>query len=223
MKTIALSCALALFLLASQASALTLTLIDEDFSGGSGALQSSTNPVWSDDDASASFEVYNSGGAGPRGMQSTYDHDNNLGTPNINIPGGIEVNDDAGPITLTASLLLDEVGGMGDLSFFAGRRGSGGVAPTLSIFNVTTATDILLNEAILTNGNVWTFNEYSFDLLGAQAGDTLEVRFFGGGNNSASGLQLTDVLLTSDVPEPATAVLGLFGLAALARRRRQVA
>ena len=67
------------------AAAVNFLIIDEDFSSLS-TTETYTDPTsgmttvatWADiGDTSTSFENYNSGGAGARGMDSTYDHDNN--------------------------------------------------------------------------------------------------------------------------------------------------
>lgn len=212
-------------------NAATLVIIDEQFTGGS-QPSNTASVTWSDSDG-GSFETYNSGGASPRDMFDNYDDDQNGGTPNVTIPGGIEVNDDvpAGGVTLTASITFTLP--VGDtvtssaLTFFAGTRGTAGPAPSLTITNVTDGNSILLNAApisINANDNIWEFNEFTGIFSDSDAGDTIEVDWFGGGNSSASGLQLADIDLTIEtgaIPEPSgLALLGLGGFVILARRRR---
>jgi len=193
-----------LVLISGTAGGATIALIDEDFSGGSGALQASVSPVWADSDASASFEVYNSGGAGARGMSGNYDHDNNGGTPNIAIPGGIEVNDDAGNVLLTATLTLPGAfnPGSGLMTFWAGSRGGVG-GQTIEILNVTDATTILpaFNPSTASS---WAYNSVPVPVAASDLGDQIEVRFQGNGNGG-QGLQLADLdftVTTGSTPPP---------------------
>src|SRR4051794_20896452 len=77
-------------LVAPPASAQVVNLIRDDFSDGAvGPTPAAANWV----NSSGAPEV----AAGTpfaiaRGLATTYDHDNNAGTANINIPGGLEVN-----------------------------------------------------------------------------------------------------------------------------------
>lgn len=215
---------------AGQVSAIPVQLIKENFStGNSAAMSASTNPDWSDNDSSPNaFEVYNSGGAGVRGMSSTYDHDNNIGTANITIPGGVEVNHDGGLITLIASLPLPLVSTSTPaiLSFFAGTRTANGSLPTVTVFNVTDNVAILATSNITLNAtrSIWTFNSFNVNFSPSDIGDTIQVRWFGGGSNGADGLQLTDInFFAESIPEPTTAALGLLGVGGLMLRRRRMA
>ena len=176
-----------------------VTVLDENFSAG---LSSS---IWSDSDASAGFEIYGPGGAGVRDMNSTYDHDQNPLTPNIPIPGAIEINDDDGPVTLAAQVNLPpHLNSLEDgvLTFFAGlRNGDAGTSATVEIVNVTDSTTILAPTTITINADddIWQHNSFNVDVSGTDAGDTIEIRFYGGGSNSANGLQLTDLNFTVQV------------------------
>jgi hypothetical protein len=181
-----------------------MTLFEEDFSGG---LAAKTNPTWTDDDNSPTdFELYGPGGAGVRDMDTAYDHDQNPNTPDIDIPGAIEVNDDGGDVTLTATLTVPDLNGLffGKLTFFAGVRNTG--SPTIEVYNVTDdrvvleTADITIND----NDNIWQFNSFSPVFQSSDIGDTLEVRWFAGaGTSSAEGLQLADVtFMVSDTPDP---------------------
>jgi len=173
-------------------------LIDEEFPGGRSPTHTA-NVTWSDS-TGGGYETYNSGGAGIRDMNSVYDHDQDGGTADVTIPGGIELNDNTGPVTLTATVTMPAEfnPGSGVLTFFAGERRGTGADPAITIANTTDGATVLATEniAINANDNIWEYNAYS-DLFGAaDAGDTIEVRWFGGGDNGANGLQLCDLELT---------------------------
>jgi hypothetical protein len=163
-------------------------------------------------------------------MNSTYDHDQNGGTANITIPGGIEVNDDSGAATLTATILLSDrlIAGSDLLTFFAGTRSATGPAPTITITNMTDATTILAATTVTINANdnIWEFNSHSGLFTAADAGDTIKIDWFGGGTNSANGLELADIELTVEtvpVPEPVSAGLCVLAMGSLMLRRRRAA
>src|SRR3954471_21099857 len=77
-------------LTAAPAGAQVITLIRDDFSDGAvGPTPAAANWV----NSSGAPEVQAGTGFGTnRAVATTYDHDNNAGTPNVNIPGGLEVN-----------------------------------------------------------------------------------------------------------------------------------
>ena len=194
-------------------------IFEEDFSGGSSSLQNSSIVTWSDSDGGG-FEVYGTNSSSPRGMSGTYDHDNDSGTAEIAIPGAIEVNDDRGNVLLTATFSLDSAintNEMGILSFFGGVRGGNATLASVEIFNLTTNTSLsgILNPT-LGAGN-WIYNEFNFEPTAANAGDYLQIRWNGGGTNSANGQEVALVSFsTVEVPEPSTLAifaLGMFGLA----------
>ena len=196
-------------------------IFSEDFSGGSSALQNSTDVTWADT-SGGGFEVYTFASAGPRGMSGTYDHDNDASTAQVNIPGAIEVNDDIGNETLTASFTLDsviEVGQEAVLSFFAGARNNA-IGATVEILNLTQDTSLSgLFEPTATTIE-WTFNSFSFDSAAASIGDVLQITWLGGGTSSATGLEVADVNFSVvDVPAPATTAILALGLAGLGFRR----
>ena len=196
-------------------------IFSEDFSGGSSALQNSTDVTWSDT-SGGGFEVYTYTSAGPRGMSGTYDHDNDASTAQVNIPGAIEVNDDKGNETLTATFTLDSVIEAGQetvLSFFAGARNNA-IGATVEILNLTQGTSLSGLFEPTTTTTEWTFNSFSFDSAAASIGDVLQITWLGGGTNSATGLEVADVNFSVvDVPAPATTAILALGLAGLGFRR----
>ena len=196
-------------------------IFSEDFSGGSSSLINSTNVTWSDTSGNG-FEVYQSQSASPRGMSGTYDHDNDATTAEINIPGAIEVNDDQGNVTLTATFTLDSAitaDQEGLLTFFGGARKSADGA-SVEVFNVTQNTTLSgVLESVLTT-NEWTFNSFSFNTTAAAAGDELQVRWIGGGTSSANGQEVALVNFSVvDVPAPATSAILALGLLGFGVRR----
>lgn len=188
-------------------------IFSEDFSGGSSSLTSSSSVTWADSDGGG-FEVYGTSSAGPRGMSGMYDHDNDLGTANIAIPGAIEVNDDSGNVLLTATFSLDSTiytNQMGILSYFGGVRGGNSTGASVEVFNLTQNTSL---SGILTptlgTGN-WVYNEFFFEFTAASIGEDLQIRWIGGGSNSANGQEVALVSLsTVKVPEPS--ILAIFAL-----------
>jgi hypothetical protein len=191
----------------------------EDFSGGSAALKNSSLVTWVDSDGGG-FEVYDSASSGPRGMSGTFDHDNNLNTPNISLPGALEVNDDSGNVLLTATFTLESIIAANQtsiLSFFGGVRGGNASGASVEIFNLTENTSLsgLLSPTL--GAKNWVYNEFRFASPAASIGDQLQLRWNGGGTNSANGQEIALVSFSVvDVPEPSALgllALGMFGLA----------
>lgn len=184
----------------------TLTLIREKFDTGNAGLQAETIVVWNDNDSSpGSFEVYTTSGAGARGMSSTYDADNNAGTPQVNIPGGIEVNDASSNVTLTATFTLPALAGGdaytgGQLTFWGGLRGTPTGNQTIDIFDMTASTALTgVFTPSLAGGSTprnWTWNTMPVAFTSTNAGHSIQVRFHGSGSN-AEGLELADITLTA--------------------------
>lgn len=209
--TFAFAGALCGFGLASQAA--TVTLIDEEFTGGSFDDAS----IWSSTDSL--FEVYSNGGFSVRGISGG-------ATPAAPL-GGLEVlaNATSNTITITVDLptfLDDSVDGV--FTFLAGQRieaGSGGFEGDLEIINVTDNRVIRAKSAVNHPNFTLVLNTETLDFLASDAGDTLELRFYESAGNSARGLQLADLQLdVTVIPEPGSlALLGLGGLL-IARRRR---
>ena len=191
-----------------------VTLIDEEFTGGA-APANTAHVTWSDS-TGGGYETYNSGGAGVRDMNSVYDHDQDGGTGDITIPGGIELNDNAGSVTLTATVTMPAEfnAGSGVLTFFAGLRRDTGASPAVTIANTTDGTSVLSTESVAINAddNTWEHSLLGDLFSAADAGDTIEVRWYGGGSGSADGLQLCDIELT--VQTGGSAGLGITNTAA---------
>lgn len=197
-------------------------IFEEDFSGGSRALSNSSTVTWADSDGGG-FEVYGARSSSPRGMSGTYDHDNDASTANIAIPGAIEVNDDAGDVLLTATFNLDvsiNANQMSVLSFLGGVRGNNATGASVEVFNMTQNTS-LSGVLIPTLGKGdWVHNEFSFVSTAANAGDDIQIRWTGGGTNSANGQEVALVSFsTVDVPEPSTFAIFALGMMGLAARR----
>jgi len=203
-------------------------IYSEDFSGNARSL---INAGWSDTDGSNGLEVYRKNSASPRGMVGFYDHDNNPLTPDVAIKGAVEVNDDAGNVTLFSERFVMEQSVYpweeGYLSFFAGVRRSNAQGASVEVYNVTqdfSLTGLLTPELHSTPGrakNTWSYNSFGFLWGNTQQGDEIQLRFIGGGSNSANGLQIADINLTK-VPTPAPLALlglGIIGLA-LSKRRK---
>ncbi|MFT5760851.1 MAG: hypothetical protein ACI9LM_005638 [Alteromonadaceae bacterium] len=204
------------------ANANATMIFAEDFSGGSSALKSSPIVTWADSDGGG-FEVYGVNSASPRGMSGMYDHDNDASTANIAIPGAIEVNDDSGNVLLTATFSLDssiKTNQMGTLSFFGGVRGGNATGASVEIFNLTKSTSL---SGILTptlGAKNWVYNEISFASTAASIGDDIQIRWKGGGSNSANGQEVALVSFsTVDVPEPSTLAIFALGMMGLASRK----
>lgn len=213
--------------LSNVTSAEIVTIIDEEFTNG--AEPTNTSFVTWSHNAAGGFETYASGGAGPRDMNNNYDHDQNSGTPNVTIPGGIELNTNTGGVTLTAAMTLTLPAGTfpdGDLlTFYAGVRSGNGI-PTITILNITDSTTILptTNIAINSDDNIWEYNSFTNLFSASDVGDTINIQWFASGSNSASGLQMADVELTVNaIPEPSTLILFGAGLGALIGSRRRKA
>src|SRR6476661_208028 len=114
-----ISCVAWIGVAASSASAAPVLLIRDDFSDGAvGPTPAAANWV----NSSGSPEVAAGTGFGTaRAVATTYDHDNNAGTANINIPGGLEVNVSAvstQTITVTMPVSFDAApNNLGQLTF----------------------------------------------------------------------------------------------------------
>lgn len=184
----------------------TIVLIDETFNPAT--FPPAPPPTWTS--SVGPFETYNQTGANVRDMANTYDHDNNIGTAQILIPGGIEVNDNGSNVTVTATVTLPNNASSGLLTFWAGSRGDV-AGQQISIFDITDSTMILaptnVNINTVGNPNQWQFNSFTIPFTAANWGDTIAVRFIGNGNG-AQGLQLTDLDFTVGlIPEPASIAL----------------
>ena len=210
-------------------SASATLIFEEDFTGGSVALQNSQFVTWSDSDGGG-FEVYNANGAGARGMSGFYDHDNNPNTPDLALPGGLEVNDDSGNVFLTATFNLNSGLGAnqsGFLTFYGGVRGGNSTGASIEIFNLTQNTSI---SGVLTptlGAFDWVYNEFSFASTAVNIGDQIQFRWQGGGNSSANGQEVALVSFsivddTAVVPEPSTLAIFALGIIGLASRRFKV-
>ena len=117
-----------------------VVIIDEDFAdfGTSQTYSGGVTVTWSDNDGSpAAFERYDTP-SDPRNVDDDYDHDDNAGTPQVDLAGGLEVNDDGGNMTLVGSFTLpgsvDENYTL-DLDFGADPR-AGFKSATVQIYNV---------------------------------------------------------------------------------------
>lgn len=238
---------------ASAQAGVIQTLIDENFSSGSASslvwtsnaagVSNGQQWTWSSPDASttvSSTEVWTgAGGASARGLATTYDDDQNGGTPNVTIPGGFEVmstftiaNPDRIRVAVQVTLPTDLLASFdGTLTFFAANRISsslGGNEPRVSVFNVTDNHDILALTGITYPGgnSNWNFKSIALSLIAADAGDVIEVRFqeaiTGGGGGGARGLEIADVnLAVTVVPTPAALPAGLGLMALIGLRRRK--
>jgi hypothetical protein len=225
----AFALAMVVLLSAGNASAAIINLIKEDFSDGA---VGPTPAAGSWINNTGSPEVAAGTGFGTaRAVATTYDHDNNLLTANINITGGLEVNVSAvstQTITVTMPASFDSApNNFGVLTFWAAVRAGNATGASVSIVDTTDAVTVLPATTPLfapTNTN-WQYNSFAFPLLPSYAGDTFNVVYNGGGSNGANGLELTDITfaVNSPVPEPASlSVLGLAGMTLLGRRRRAV-
>jgi hypothetical protein len=224
---------LLLLLLAAAAgscrAATDLLLIDDLFDG---PLETSAavSPHWFDSTGGA-FEVYPAGGATQRGLSTTYDHDANGSTPQVTIPGAIEVNDSAGGVTLTAAFTLPnsvDTTEQATLRFFAAYRGYNASfpIPNVSLVNVTDNRIALAASNVVFNANkgVWQANTRLISLLASDLGDSFQIRFYGGGSDNNNGLELTDVsfaVATVAIPTPAALPAGALLAAGLSLRRRR--
>jgi len=214
-------------------SAQATLIFSEDFTGGSASLLNSVNVKWSDS-SGGGFEVYSAGGAGARGMKGTYDHDGDSSTAQIALPAGIEVNDDQGNELLTAQFTLNtmiQANELAQLSFWGGVRRNNAIGASVEIYNVSQDISISgLLTPTLGSGD-WIFNQFSFASNSAAVGDLLEIRWQGGGTNSANGQEIAMVDFSTVtnpqatvVPEPTSIAifgLGLLGLLANTRRKKQ--
>jgi hypothetical protein len=226
--TTQLKALLLIFLLVSTSTQATL-IFSEDFTGGSAGLLNSVAVHWSDSSGNG-FEVYSAGGAGIRGMSSTYDHDNNGDTAQIPLPGGIEVNDDQGNELLVAQFTLSTIiqaEQIGQLSFWGGVRGGNANGALVEIYNISLSTSLTGILAPTLGSHDWVFNEFTFASTAASVGDKLEIRWQGGGSNSANGQEIAmvnfsivDAPQNAKIPEPngivifALGILGLLGATA---------
>jgi len=200
---LAIACTLALVCLASPVNA-DLILIDENFAGftNNETYSGGVTVTWSDSDGSGGFERYTPP-SGARHTDGTYDHDNNATTPQINLVGAVEVNDDSGNVTLKGSFALPgTVLGTHtlELDFGADTRANRRNA-TVQIRNVTDGRDILPTSGVVYGSGSnpdWKRNDFSGALLPSDAGDTLELRFHEPDSSGGRGLQLTNVNLILD-------------------------
>lgn len=236
---------------AGSASAATVSLVSEDFTLGaasgntwtSAATGVSAGQQWTftglDGTTVTGTEMWTgTAGASARGLSTTYNHDQNGGTPNIDIPGGFEVmsgfTSSGFPDTVRVGIQVVlpttlDPSASGLLTFFTENRISGslgGNTPLYSIFNTTDNREITpLTAPNQPTGN-WNFQSANVAFIADDAGDTIELRFqdsitFGGGGG-ARGLEVADVNFSvTTIPEPSsTALLGLGGLALILRRRK---
>ena len=226
MAGIAVAAAAFIGLAAPPANAQVVNLIRDDFSDGAvGPTPAAANWV----NSSGSPEVAAGTDFGTaRALATTYDHDNNASTANVNIPGGLEVNVSAvstQTITVTMPVTINP-GTFGQLTFWAAVRANNATGASVSIVDTTDAVTVLAATTPTfapTNTN-WQFNSFTVPLLPSYAGDTFNVVFNGGGSNGANGLELTDMTFAVGVvPEPSSALLA--GIAAAgfvgARKARQ--
>src|SRR4051812_32536300 len=225
----AIAAALFAAVAASPAVAAPILLIRDDFSDGAvGPTPAAANWV----NSSGSAEVAAGTGFGTaRAVATTYDHDNNASTADINIPGGLEVNVSAGLSTQTFTVVMPGTfdaapNNQARLTFWASVRANNATGASVSIVDMTDAVTVLPATTptfAATNTN-WQFNSFSFPLLASYAGDTFNVVFNGGGGNGGDGLELTDITFAANVPEPGSLSLaGAAVLGLLARRRRRTA
>lgn len=173
---------------------------------------------WGDSDGGG-LEVYNSRGARARGMRSTFDHDNNPLTPEIAITGGLEINDDAGNVTLWSEVfeVNQEVNywEIGTLSYFAGVRRNNAQGAYVELLNLTQNFSLTGRLTPNFNGGNWQFNSFDFGWGTTQQGDELQIVWSGGGDSSANGQQVANV---SVVRVPAPATIGVLALGLLSAR-----
>ncbi|WP_032097180.1 MULTISPECIES: hypothetical protein [unclassified Alteromonas] len=187
----------------------------ENFSFGHKTL---IDAGWSDSDNSNGLEYYQASGSGARGMNGFYDHDNNPLTPDVNILGALEVNDDAGSVTLLSEIFTvnQEVNywETGKLTFYSGIRQNNADGAFVELTNLTrnmSLTGQLIPEF---NGRTWQFNSFEFGWGQTQLGDDLQLTFQGGGSSSANGLQVADITITR-VPAPSSFTIFAFCFVAL--------
>lgn len=205
----------------SFSSAATVLLISENFADG---VAGPTPAAGSWVGSSGLEIVAGTGFATARALATTYDHDNNGGTANINIPGGLEVNNSTvSTLTITVTMPVDiDSSTNGVLNFWAAVRANNATGAAVRIRNVTDNIDVVAATTPTfssTNTN-WQSNSFSFAQSASYAGDTFQVIFNGGGSNGANGLELTDIsFAVQTIPEPATA--GFTSLAALGLLRRK--
>lgn len=146
-----------------------------------------------------------------RGLAAVYDDDNDPATPDINIPGGYEINGyadvyPAHTLTITTKLPAAlSADGIASLSFWAAFRLSGTVADTsgagVRIRNATKGVDLVPLSAPTFAADLsrWQFNQFTFKQDPSHAGDTIEVMFHAGGVDDSSGLALTNITVQTDV------------------------
>ncbi|OQW91221.1 MAG: hypothetical protein BWK79_17465, partial [Beggiatoa sp. IS2] len=177
-------------------------LIEEDFSeGGSwntGNPLTTATAKWQTTDSG--WEPYDFGGAGARGMSSTYNHDGNAGTAEVNITGGLELNAATANVNVTAEATLPvnfDPTVTGKLVFFAGLRTSAVPSPTLKVENVTDGTTLLVPTTLTLAANTWQYQTFTVPFTAADAaGDLIKVTWTSGGAGGADGLQITKVQFT---------------------------
>ena len=173
------------------ATGAQVTLLDEEFTDGNGPTNTATASWFQTDPAS--FEAYGNAGYAARGISGG-------ATPAAPF-GGLEVlaSGAANVITITITLpvsLDDSLDGV--FTFLAGQRiesGSGGFEGDLEIVNVTDSRTIRSKSAVSHPNFTMASNTVNIDFVAADAGDTLQLRFYESAGNSARGLQLADLKL----------------------------
>jgi hypothetical protein len=232
MKSLYMSVLVIGVVLAVQSAQADVIIIDEDFASFANSETYSGGVVvaWSDSDSSNGFERYNPP-SGARGTDGTYDHDNNPLTPDVTLVGAVEVNDDAGNVTLTGSFALP---GSVDqdyrlfLDFGADARANAKSA-TVEIFNVTDSRQVLPVSSVVYGAGSnpdWLRNDFVANLRASDVGDNFQIRFHEPSGSGGAGLQLTNLNLSAVlIPEPSSLPLLASGLLSLGfvgwRRRRR--
>ncbi|MCG8585393.1 MAG: FecR family protein [Pirellulales bacterium] len=209
----------------AMANGTTRVLVAEDFTAGrsDGSAWISAAPgdvidsrwVWSSTgeqlDGVESETWIGADGARIRGLPTTYDHDFDPSTNEVEIPGGAEImsnfpNQAGTPVTIQVSTqvrLPEHVDPhqAARLTFFAANRTEGGAGrktkPRMELFNVTDNRPILASTPVGRFGNGhdsrWNYRMVEINLIEADAGDVVELRFSDTTSSSSQGLQVADV------------------------------